>query len=430
VSAEGLPGHWTKATLGEIASTQLGKMLSAKARQGANPRPYLGNKNVQWGRFELDDLKRMDFSENEFEKFGLKPGDLVVCEGGEVGRCAVWAADEPMAIQKAIHRVRPGERVSSKWLYYYFEQLAASGGFADYVSGIGIAHLPQEDLRRIPIPLPPRDEQERIVESVESALAPLDDGMSDIDATLALATVFREKTLSSAFAADWPRKPFSEVASVEANLVDPAAHGDLPHIAPNHIESKTGRLLTYTTVAADGVKSANHLFQPGQIIYSKIRPYLAKAAIVDFQGLCSADMYPLSTSLVPEFLLYWLISPDFTALAATKQGRSVLPKINKKDLGILPVPTPSPEIQQETVRRVREALAAIDDLVAFVEQTAKLADNLRSTVLAAAFAGRITSAVVETDTPTPNGTSSVSPHQAIALGDRTIIVRHRDGGSS
>ncbi len=101
-----LPPGWAMTTLGEIAETQLGKMLSAKARTGNGGRPYLRNKNVQWGRIELDDLLHMDFTEAEFEKFRLRPGDLLVCEGGEVGRAALWRGTiADCAFQKALHRV-------------------------------------------------------------------------------------------------------------------------------------------------------------------------------------------------------------------------------------------------------------------------------------------------------------------------------------
>ncbi len=130
------------------------------------------------------------------------------------------------------------------------------------------------------------------------------------------------------------------MARVASNLVKPADHPSLPHIAPNNIESGTGKLLKYRTVAEDQVISSKHLFESGQVLYSKIRPYLAKVAIVDFAGLCSADMYPVATDLDPRYLKWWMLSPDFTRLAAGQQARTVLPKINKTALGQLPVPVP------------------------------------------------------------------------------------------
>lgn len=158
----------------------------------------------------------------------------------------------------------------------------------------------------------------------------------------------------------WQWARFDEVAVVESNLVDPSSHLDRPHIAPNHIESRTGRLLPHRSVREDGVMSGKHLFAPGHILYSKIRPYLAKAVRVDFAGLCSADMYPVSTGLDPRYLLHWLLSTEFTALAAGEQGRSVLPKINKDGLAKLPVPVPPIAEQERIVAAIEEHLSRLD----------------------------------------------------------------------
>jgi type I restriction enzyme S subunit len=85
-----LPATWLVHRLGEVFETQLGKMLSQKARVGNSPKPYLRNKNVQWGRIDVTDMLYMDFDDREIEKFRLRPGDLLVCEGGEPGRAAIW----------------------------------------------------------------------------------------------------------------------------------------------------------------------------------------------------------------------------------------------------------------------------------------------------------------------------------------------------
>jgi type I restriction enzyme S subunit len=112
-----LPPGWAFTTLGEIAETRLGKMLSKKARMGNGSRPYLRNKNVQWGRIELDDVLEMDFTEAELERFGVLAGDLLVCEGGEVGRAAIWRGQlEWIGYQKALHRVRPLGEIAPEYL--------------------------------------------------------------------------------------------------------------------------------------------------------------------------------------------------------------------------------------------------------------------------------------------------------------------------
>lgn len=166
---------------------------------------------------------------------------------------------------------------------------------------------------------------------------------------------------------DWHWAEWKSVARVASNLVHPADHSTLPHVAPNHIESGTGKLLPYNTVAEDQVISAKHLFAPGQILYSKIRPYLAKAVVVDFAGLCSADMYPVATDLDARYLKWWMLSPDFTRFAAGEQARTVLPKINTRALGRLPVPVAPPAEQRRIVALLEDHLSRLDAAAAYLK---------------------------------------------------------------
>lgn len=188
----------------------------------------------------------------------------------------------------------------------------------------------------------------------------------------------------------WVWCEFSQIAKVDSNLVNPAKYLDSTHIAPNHIEPRTGRLLNYTTISKDGVTSAKHLFAPGHILYSKIRPYLAKAALVNFSGLCSADMYPISTNLHPQFLLRWMLTPKFTELASGHQGRTVLPKINQADLARLPVPVPPMEEQRRIANKLDDLLAQVDACRDRLDRIPGILKRLRRSVLAAAFRGELT----------------------------------------
>lgn len=183
----------------------------------------------------------------------------------------------------------------------------------------------------------------------------------------------------------WAWAKFGDIASVDSNLVDPARYPGLPHIAPNHIESHSGRLLPHQTVREDGVTSSKHLFREGHLLYSKIRPYLAKAVVVGFEGLCSADMYPISTSLDVTFLHWWMLTPEFTTYAAGQQGRSVLPKINQRDLSKLPVPVPPLPEQRRIVAAIEEHFSRLD------AAESSLADALaRANRLADVAAGALT----------------------------------------
>ena len=185
----------------------------------------------------------------------------------------------------------------------------------------------------------------------------------------------------------WHWSTFSAVARVASDLVDPMDYPDDPHIAPNHIERETGRLLPFATIAEDGVMSAKHRFRAGQILYSKIRPYLAKAVVVDFDGLCSADMYPVETELDPRFLKWWMLTREFTRQAAGQQARTILPKINKRALGLLPVPVAPPDEQRRIVDILEDHLSRLDAAESGIAFSVARVASLKERVLSAGLLG-------------------------------------------
>lgn len=153
---------WLTKQLEDVADFTLGKMLDQKKNRG-EPLPYLANVNVRWGEFDLDDLRYMKFESHEVERYSLKYGDIVMCEGGEPGRCAIWKKHQPgMMIQKALHRIRPHDCLDANYLFYFFLHTEKMGGFAPFFTGATIKHLPREKLAKINITIPPRPIQERI----------------------------------------------------------------------------------------------------------------------------------------------------------------------------------------------------------------------------------------------------------------------------
>jgi type I restriction enzyme S subunit len=166
-----IPESWKVVSLAEKFETQLGKMLSQKARQGENPNPYMRNANVQWGRVDIKDVSKMDFTSAEQEKFKLRNGDLLVCEGGEIGRTALWLDELPECyFQKAIHRLRPkSDDTLPRFFLYWMERCFR---FANVYKMAGarttIAHLPQDKLEQLKIPLPSIGEQRAIVRALDA----------------------------------------------------------------------------------------------------------------------------------------------------------------------------------------------------------------------------------------------------------------------
>ena len=157
---------------------------------------------------------------------------------------------------------------------------------------------------------------------------------------------------------EWVR--FFSVVEIATNLVSPERYFDYMHIAPDNIEKLTGTLLDCRTVAQDKVSSPNHLFFKGQILYSKIRPLLRKAVIAPFDGLCSADMYPLKTPINKEYLLRYILSDSFNAQVATAMSSRVkMPKINQAELSKVLIPVPPIQEQNRIVNKIKELYMAL-----------------------------------------------------------------------
>ena len=159
---------WEKVRLGDVTDSCLGKMLD-QAKNRGEYQPYLANVNVRWGSFDLDNLSQMRFLDTEEERYGLKYGDLIVCEGGEPGRCALWKNQVPkMKIQKALHRVRVHDCLDCRYLYYWFLLAGKQKALDQYFTGATIKHMPGDKLKSVIIDLPPLETQ-RCIASILSA---------------------------------------------------------------------------------------------------------------------------------------------------------------------------------------------------------------------------------------------------------------------
>jgi type I restriction enzyme S subunit len=194
-----LPAQWETKPLGDLADTQLGKMLNRSNQLGDSTIPYLRNINVQWGRIDLRDVKEMDIYPDEFSKFTASPGDLLVCEGGESGRAAIWDGTESIGIQNALHRIRPHAGLLPRYLLYYFEWQVKARLVDHLFSGVTITHFTQEKLRKMLIQYPPIKEQQLIVDRLDSSLDALERTQHGIDKQRSNLLALRRSVLNQAF---------------------------------------------------------------------------------------------------------------------------------------------------------------------------------------------------------------------------------------
>jgi type I restriction enzyme, S subunit len=416
-----LPKGWRWTTCGETAAPErdaiidgpFGSKLKTEHYTAAGARVIrLGN--IQPMRFADEDRAYISLRYfKELIAHEVQSGDLLIAALGDpLGRaCRAPANLGPALVKADCLRYRSASSVDPDYLVYWLNSPDGRANIESLSHGIGRKRINTTDLRRIAVPMPPVREQADIVRKLASLFKRTKMAGEELTRIPRLAERYKEAILGLAFRGEltahwrdsaerkeaqpwslpttWTWRRISEVAEVASNLIQPSEVPNLPHIAPNHIESGIPRLLPFKTVKEDAVTSAKHRFFPGQIIYSKIRPYLRKAVIVDFEGVCSADMYPINARCDSRYLLWWLLSPGFNHLAMEHQGRTVLPKINQNALYSIPIPVPPTEEQVEIARCIDAAFERMDAVKSEIGRAADLLDRLGQATLAKAFRGEL-----------------------------------------
>ena len=405
-----VPENWCWCRISDVLHLQAGKNISAKLiileQDPTHPYPCFGGNGIRG-------------YVSTYNHDGNYP--IIGRQGALCGNLN-WASGLFYATEHAVV-VTCSKVVFDRWAYYILSDMNLN----QYATATAQPGLAVGNIEHLPLALSPLPEQHRIVDQIERLFAELDEAKERAQAVIDSYEGRKASILHRAFTGElteewrqnnnipdsfWQTKPFNDVAEVKSNLVDPAGYMDYPHIAPDNIEKKTGILLDYHTVAEDGIKSGKHLFFAGQILYSKIRPYLSKVVIVDFDGLCSADMYPVQPKegIDTRFLWYYMLSDEFLEQASTAGSRSVLPKINQKELGRIQVCVTDMTEQTEIVRILDSLLMKESAAKAAAEQAIDQIDTMKKSILARAFRGEL-------------GTNDPNDEPAIELLKRSLEAR-------
>ena len=358
---------------------------------------------------------------DSFIKYKINKDDILIARMGSVGENGLATHNIDGVFASYLIRIVP--RSNAKYVCNFLQTNLYWGQISEKAQGTTRLNVNANVLKNLIIPLPPLAEQQRIVDRIESLFSKLDGAKEKAQAVVDSFETRKAAILHNAFTGEltakwreehgvsidnWKTTRFDSVAAIRSNLVDPAEYQSFPHIAPDNIEKKTGVLLEYHTIAEDGVTSGKHRFYSGQILYSKIRPYLSKAVVVDFDGLCSADMYPIEAYQNARCLWYYMLSDEFLLQASTAGSRSVLPKINQKELSALTVHLPTNDREQEEIARI------LDELFDKEQQTKEAAEIvldqielMKKSILARAFRGEL-------------GTNDPSEESAVELLKRVL----------
>jgi type I restriction enzyme, S subunit len=207
-----IPSSWSWISVGQIGESRLGKMLD-KAKNKGTLRRYLRNVNVRWFDFDLLDVFEMRFEDDEIEEFSLRRGDVLICEGGEPGRAAVWdEREEKIYFQKAIHRVRFPEGVDPYFFVNALRESADSGRLSEYFTGVGIKHFTGKGLSSFLFPLAPLAEQGRILAKVNELMSLCDSLETQLTNARDESHHLLEAVLQHALIDDSPRSELAQQA--------------------------------------------------------------------------------------------------------------------------------------------------------------------------------------------------------------------------
>lgn len=364
---------WQTRPLSGIADFVLGKMLD-QAKNRGEPLPYLANVNVRWGDFDLSDLREMRFEPHEVERYGLKPGDIVMCEGGEPGRCALWNGQrEGMMIQKALHRIRPHAGLDRTFLYYAFLNIGKQNGFAPFFTGATIKHLPREQLARVPIRFPEWSEQK--------AIAVVLSAYDDLNATNQRRITLLEDAARRLYR-EWfvhLRFPGHESVPTEGGVPEGWERGSLDRALflqrgfdlPNGSRI-AGDVPVYASTGINGFHNEAKAVGPGVVT--------GRSGTLGQVHYVAKDFWPLNTSLwvkkfrrVSPIVAYFLLSE--LNLEQFNSGASV-PTLDRKTVHQASVLLPSPDLVEKFDTRVQLLFDQIDALKAGIDSTSKARDLL------------------------------------------------------
>lgn len=411
-----VPKHWSMAAVGYRYEVALGKMLDSKRITGNNLRPYLRNTDVQWGQVRIGDLPLMDFDEDDRVRYRVLSGDLLVCEGGEVGRAALWRGElEECYYQKALHRLRALDRSKDAPEFMLWLMHAAAGGgcFAADEAKATIAHLPAEALRRVRLPFPPKAEQVQIASFLDQEAGKIDVLVAEQERLIELLKEKRQAVISHAVTKGLnPNAPMKDsgiewlgqipahweilkggrigalFGSEQVSEEEVTAEGAVPFIKVSSLSSTSFDVESWDWFVSADV-AVDCRTRTGFLVFPKrgAAIFLNKVNIV------------ARPSLIDPNLMGWAIGPRATlqfmafALKARRLDEladvSTVPQINNKHIAPEPFAVPPLGEQREIADFLLRETERLDSLTDASAQAILLLYERRAALISAAVTGQI-----------------------------------------
>lgn len=394
---------WETKNLGELCDVFAdGDWVESKDQSSEGIR-LIQTGNVGEGVFKDRAEKARYISEATFKRLRcteIVEGDCLISRLPDpVGRsCILPDTGERMitAVDCTILRFNPKQLLPT-----FFNLYSQSDDYLTTVAkectGTTRNRISRSNLGLTPIPVPPLAEQQRIVGLLDEAFEGLATAKANAEKNLQNARALFESHLQSVFTQrgpGWVEKRLDEVCAITSTLVDPRKKEflDLTHIGAGNIESKTGVFLDLKTAKEEGIISGKFLFDESMVLYSKIRPYLMKVARPDFEGLCSADMYPLApieSVITRDYLFHLLLSKHFTDYAIQGSARAGMPKVNRDHLFEYRVWVPDVKMQKKIATKLDSLVEETQRLARIYERKLAALEALKKSLLHQAFTGEL-----------------------------------------
>lgn len=394
---------WKMVKLGEVCESRLGKTLNSSTDIG-KPYEYLCAVNIQWDKIDLSILKTTLFSNEEVEKFKIQKGDLLVCEGGEAGRAAIWDDEKTILYQNALHRIRFKNNVMlPRFCMHYLRKLKFEGIIdKNYARGATIKHLVTKSLYSIPIPLPPLEEQHRIVSILDAAFAKIDALKKNAEKNLKNAKALFQQVLAQELQPKegWVEKKLGEVGDfkngmnfahnergTEIHMLGVGNFGDLFFI--NDVEK-------LPILSLNKLPSEDYLLKDEDIVFVRSNGnkqlvgrslvVYPKGVLTTFSGFCIRFRKRIDDINII-FLTYYLKTKD-TRKKLFGNGANIS-NLNQKMLQDLLFVYPSLEEQHRIVSTLDTLSEKCRRLEQVAQQTIRECDALKQSILRKAFSGEL-----------------------------------------
>ncbi len=336
--------------------------------------------NIDDGKINFDDVVYVDKSKVSEEQY-LRKGDIVICASSGsknlVGKAARVEFDGQCTFGAFCKVVRPNSG-EDEYLGIYFQSPIYRRKISELAIGANINNIRNEHIDELDIPVYLAEERINIIKKIKLIQDIIEQRKQELNVLddfikARFVELFGDLKSNSK---GWKIVGFKECADIDTNMIHNfEGYENYPHIGIDSIEKETGRLIGYRTIAEDGVISGKYLFTPAHIIYSKIRPNLNKVALPDFEGLCSADAYPILVKegiCNREYLGYTLRSNYFLDYILAFSNRTNLPKVNKNQVERFILPLPPIEIQNrfsDFVHRIDKSKVLSETHIFYAEKS-------------------------------------------------------------